>query len=88
MLKDSQVDTLLPTDSFRKRFIYGIILLGLSIVGIPFIPFIPLATLLGCWNITNKTNSPWAIGEAVPSYVTTVGIGLVCYWQLWKYITT
>ena len=67
---------------FRERLFYGIIIMGLSVIGIPFIPFVPVAMLIGCWKIDNNTHGSGAIGEVMASWLITAIIGAATYFLI------
>lgn len=73
-----------PTDTFKKRFYYSVMILGLSVIGTPFIPFSPIAIVFGCWNDNDKPKSAFAISNVLPSYIITVLIGVAAYGYLFS----
>lgn len=67
---------------YKQRCIMGILIMGLSVIGTPFIFFVPFTAALGCWKWDEKRRHPFAWGELVPSFLVTAGIGLVTFWVM------
>lgn len=73
--------------NFKQRCAVGMMVTGMSIIGLPFVPFVPAATVLGCWKMDDKKRHPLALGELLPSYLVTALIGIGCYAGMYMYIT-
>lgn len=65
--------------NWTNRGLVALIVMGVPLIGIPFIPFIPLAMLFGCWKLEDVPGPRYALGETIPSMTVTVVIGLAFY---------